>query len=138
MFLSSKNNNSSNLHQYSTQEHIIGEWINGKPLYEKTLIGGNFNSTGNFSINHNISNLDEIIYVSNPIWFDNIDGKWNAQSRMYIRGFDNDTSYAIGGRVSIDNTTLKIENENSFSAVDWSNRTEKLKITIQYTKTTDL
>ena len=24
-------------HKYSTDEHIVGEWIDGKPLYEKTV-----------------------------------------------------------------------------------------------------
>lgn len=126
-----------NIHTYSTTEHVVGTWIDGKPIYEKTLIGGNFNATGNFSINHNISDLNEIIDVSNPVWYDSDDGKWNAQARMYIRDFNNSTSYAIGGRVSIDSTTLRIENESSFSAVDWSNRTEKIRVTIRYTKTTD-
>ena len=25
------------IHKYSTEEHIVGEWIDGKPVYEKTF-----------------------------------------------------------------------------------------------------
>lgn len=37
MFPSSKNSNGSNLHKYSTEEHIVGEWIDGKPIYESII-----------------------------------------------------------------------------------------------------
>lgn len=29
--------NSDNLHEYSTEEKIVGKWIDGKPIYEKTI-----------------------------------------------------------------------------------------------------
>ena len=123
-------------HKYSTDEHIVGTWIDGKPIYEKTISGGSFSSKGDFSVNHNISNLDEVVYVSNPIWYDNNDNNWTAQSRMYFSGSVS-SSYGIGGKVTINSTKLSILNESGFAAVDWSNRTEKIRITIQYTKTTD-
>ena len=28
---------SSNMHNYSTEEKVVGTWVNGKPLYEKTF-----------------------------------------------------------------------------------------------------
>lgn len=31
----------SRYHKYSTEEHIVGEWIDGKTLYEKTIDCGN-------------------------------------------------------------------------------------------------
>lgn len=35
-------------HKYSTEEQIVGEWIDGKPLYEKTLeVNGTFNLSNN-------------------------------------------------------------------------------------------
>lgn len=33
-------------HHYSTDEHIIGTWIDGKPLYEKTYTTPQFSNTG--------------------------------------------------------------------------------------------
>lgn len=52
-------------HNYSTEEHIIGRWIDGKPLYEKTILV-NLNVTihnKNYSINYSdygITNVDSI------------------------------------------------------------------------------
>jgi hypothetical protein len=47
---------------YSTSEQIVGTWIDGKPLYQKTIyydtqIGQN----GSFEILHGISNLKEVM-----------------------------------------------------------------------------
>lgn len=32
----------SSLHNYSTEEQIVGTWINGKPIYEKTFVISDF------------------------------------------------------------------------------------------------
>lgn len=128
--------NGGDYHVYSTDERVVGKWVDGKPIYEKTIIGGHFTAKGDFTVNHNISNLDEVVYVSNPVWYDNIDNNWGAQARLCFSGSVS-SSYAIGGKVMITSTQLNINNESGFAAVDWSNRTEKIRITIQYTKTTD-
>ena len=44
---------------YSTEESIIGTWIDGRPIYQKTIDIGS--ASGNSSISHGISNLDMII-----------------------------------------------------------------------------
>ena len=44
---------------YSTEEKIIGTWIDGRPVYQKTLNLGSI--SGNSSISHGISNLDMVI-----------------------------------------------------------------------------
>ena len=49
----------SNLDVYSTEEKIIGTWIDGRPVYQKTLNLGSI--SGNSSISHGISNLDMVI-----------------------------------------------------------------------------
>ena len=33
--------NGDNLHEYSTEEKIVGKWIDGKPIYEKTYVLNN-------------------------------------------------------------------------------------------------
>ena len=50
-------------HNYSTTEQVVGTWVDGSPVYEKTFVVNN-PSTGNNTITHNISNLDMLISVS--------------------------------------------------------------------------
>ena len=44
---------------YSTDEVVVGTWIDGRPIYQKTLNLGSI--SGNSSISHGISNLDMVI-----------------------------------------------------------------------------
>ena len=46
---------------YSTDEKIIGQWTDGKPLYQKTIDFGNLPSNTSKSADHNISNLDRVV-----------------------------------------------------------------------------
>ena len=54
-----------NWHKYSTSERIIGEWIDGKPLYERTLIYQNASASSSseysIDISTDISNIDACI-----------------------------------------------------------------------------
>lgn len=47
---------------YSTSEQVIGTWIDGKPLYEKTINYGALPSTPNIErdVNHGIPDVDTI------------------------------------------------------------------------------
>ena len=38
--------NDNNLHDYSTEEKIVGKWIDGKPIYEKVITTNDFIATG--------------------------------------------------------------------------------------------
>lgn len=40
----------------SSTEHIVGKWIDGKPIYAKT-IRANINASGNRSIAHNVNGI---------------------------------------------------------------------------------
>ena len=44
----------------STDEQVIGTWINGKPLYQKTVSCGALPNNNTKTVNHNISNIDII------------------------------------------------------------------------------
>ena len=46
---------------YSTEEHIIGKWIDGRDLYQKTLDLGTMPNNAAKNVAHGISNLDFII-----------------------------------------------------------------------------
>ena len=49
------------LENYSTEEKIIGKWIDGKPIYRKVVNVGS--GSGNFTHPHGISNLDIIVNI---------------------------------------------------------------------------
>lgn len=46
---------------YSTDEKIIGQWIDGKPLYQKTIDFGALPNNTTKSVNHNIQNIDYVV-----------------------------------------------------------------------------
>lgn len=48
---------------YSTTEQIVGRWINGKPIYQKTIEGTFASSGTGQDINHNIANLEQAVNV---------------------------------------------------------------------------
>lgn len=51
----------SHMHNYSTEEQIVGTWIDGKPLYEKTLILNNISlgTSDSSGVVHGIENIDQ-------------------------------------------------------------------------------
>ena len=52
----------TSFHKYSTTERVVGEWIDGRAVYEKTLNVGTVSSGTTFA--HGITNLDWIIDYS--------------------------------------------------------------------------
>lgn len=47
-------------HHYSEDEQVIGTWIDGLTLYEKTINFGELPNTTTKTVNHNISNIETI------------------------------------------------------------------------------
>lgn len=105
---------SGGLHEYSTEEQIVGKWIDGKPIYEKTYILNNTTlSTGN-----NIFDTIENVKIINS------NGRINNYS----------IPYADGGEY-----IMCIQSNNEIGL--WSNKgfynqSTNIILTIQYTKTT--
>lgn len=59
-----KNGGGKNKIEYSTTEHVIGEWIDGSTLYEKTINCGALpSSTGSKTTNHEIPNLATVVEI---------------------------------------------------------------------------
>ena len=59
---------------YSTEEKVIGSWIDGKPLYQKTIYietlptpSSSDNYMNGYTIPHNINNLDKIVRQSGQL-----------------------------------------------------------------------
>lgn len=53
----------SDLDEYSTSERIIGTWIDGKPVYEKTIHYGTLPNTTGKNVAHGISNISKIVSI---------------------------------------------------------------------------
>ena len=106
---------------YSTSEQIVGKWIDGKPIYQKTLTCALGNAT-TVNTPHNISNLDSVI---------NIFGYGKDAS-----GNSFPVPYAPVGNVSWGvQVYVSLINVICVTAQNWSGST--IKVTLQYTKTTD-
>lgn len=121
--LSSQLSNKQNKLDYSTEEQDTGiKWIDGKPLYQKTIIVTSIVSGANI-INHNISNIDRIVNMSgtffatnnsSPIPNEISDNAWSLN--MYDFGLTS-FSLSIGS--------------------NWVQYFDHIQVTMQYTKTTD-
>lgn len=107
--------------EYSTTEKIIGKWIDGKPLYQKTI-------TGITSLATSTTNETTIYTDSNPnIRIKKVDGFFDQNGwYMNVDTYANNNYYS---HISAENNILK-QTLNG-----WTNR--NMTITIQYTKTTD-
>lgn len=111
--------------KYSEKEQKTGEtWIDGKPIYTKTINTGNLNPSSFKNVAHNISNIGSYIVI------------------------DQSNSYAINsegvcaniprpGHISQDNIGIYVGPTNivinTSSAVQFSDS----YVTLKYTKTTD-
>ena len=115
---------------YSTEEQVVGTWIDGKPVYQKTIaISDNVISTGNNEIAHNISDLDTIIYAFGEYTRANGDLGFCVSIPVNTNAF----TYAVSLRGY---TSSKILLEIG-SAYNGTGRITECHITLQYTKTTD-
>lgn len=109
----------SQQHEYSTEEKVVGTWIDGKPIYEKVIY------IENFIIGDNeipLENLDTIINYSGNLIFTDYPGykrvfpyiQNNSASKVVINHYNN-TKFVVASAFNC-NT---------------------IYISIQYTKTTD-
>lgn len=109
------------LHEYSTEEKIVGKWIDGKPIYEK-VISFPLSGSGSLSYPHNIENLKNIHFIS---MLHNTTENGIKTTRTYAPWYNNASVY-INEITTTDITIYHI-----------SNRTEFYELILRYTKTTD-
>ena len=108
---------------YSETEKVIGKWIDGKPLYQKTISFGGLPNATTKSVAHNISNLKKIVnfngYATDNSNFIPIPYIYQSSGNMVgIQIYANATNVVI-------RTML---NDSGFT---------ECYITLKYTKTTD-
>ena len=111
---------------YSTEEQVIGTWIDGKPIYRKTLYisgGLSFNSSHKYIFNHNIENFKMTIKLSGIIY--------DSENKDYYI-----LPYVTTGTANIMlfNSTTQIKVEQIPYG---SGRLMNLYVIMEYTKTTD-
>ena len=108
---------------YSTDEQVVGTWINGKPLYQKTLTGTTLSASGD--VPTGLTNIEDIFIVSGYI----PDGINNGYT----------VSYGYFGSVE---DYLFVDLRQDASSLYFSLRGSRFQrrpfwVTVQYTKTTD-
>ena len=106
---------------FSLEEQRIGTWIDGKPLYQKTIDFGFMESVNVFKhVPHNVANVDKI-------WVDRSSSYFVDPSMNYYDVSDYDW-----------HTSVNATNVSGVVASDGYDRTtSRMYITIRYTKTTD-
>lgn len=121
---------------YSTEERVVGTWIDGKKIYQKTIpvsLPGKAQSPRTVSAtsnNHNISNFAGIISCDLR-WYDTVDNLWYCNFLHY-------SDYGIADYgIQINDSSVLIVSNNPSTGLDWSTRTTDAYVTIRYTKTTD-
>ena len=113
--------NFGNTTDYSTDEKIIGTWIDGSYIYQKTINFGELSNRSSKDVAHGISNLGYVINIF-ATGKDNTNNRYSPFSKVH----DRDASSQCC--IYVDSTNISIENRSSnFS--DWS-----CYVTLQYTK----
>ena len=111
----------NNSEYFSTNEKVVGVWIDGRPIYQKTLTCNLGNAT---TVNnpHNISNLDFVIDMFGY-------GKDSSGNSFPV-------PYAPVGNISWGvQIYVSATNITCATAQNWSGST--VKVTLRYVKTTD-
>ena len=118
---------------YSTNETVIGKWIDGRPIYRKVIDLGALPNESTFRIPHNIDNLDRIISMR---------GMAKSPNQNLLLPF----SYGTGkdgvnsdGTVKVNTVPINIYEEQGnivvYTLSDRSNMTGY--VILEYIKTTD-
>lgn len=81
-------------YDYSEEEQIVGQWIDGKPLYQKVVLKDNFKDfiSNNFSLIDNIININKKIFVStyaNPTVFPLTRSNTSSSLSKWVQEFIN-------------------------------------------------
>lgn len=112
---------------YSTTEKIVGTWIDGKPLYQKTFTGTKTISTSESTLGVSLDSTCDI-----TDWKGVVIGN-ASNKRLYKFGYFNTAANISGGSIISaypENNIFYVRATASFTdATYW--------LTVQYTKTTD-
>ena len=108
---------------YSTDEKIVGQWIDGKPLYQKTVDCGALPNATEKTVNHGILNIDKITLILGI-------GLFSNGTSMPLPLVYNSNEVTFTTKIAVNKTQIVMSNNADRSGVNGY-------VTIQYTKTTD-
>ncbi len=111
---------------YSTTEHIVGSWIDGKPIYQKTVHFGTLPNNTIKSVAHSISNFNMLIGHEVIAKLASV----NMNIEVPFVGWVSATAEQNRIGVKINGTDIIIQTNYDYSTFD-------CYVTIKYTKTTD-
>lgn len=112
---------------YSTTEKMVGQWIDGKPIYQKTINVGALPNSATVLINHNISNIDKVIGL-NAVGISSTGGCLPLPY-TYASGSQGGT-VADNIKIGVSTTEISIATGKDRSSITGY-------VTLHYTKTTD-
>ena len=112
-------------HHYSTNEKVVGTWIDGKTLYEKTVVIQSLPSSASLvDYPHNISNIDTICTSWGHV-------RWASGSIAPLNTMQFDNGYALPAASFF----YLVSKTNISIAVGMDRSSTSATITLQYTKT---
>ena len=115
---------------YSTDEQVIGTWINGKPLYRKTFyVGNSVTMNAQYNVPHDLVNIDEIVNKSGT-YYDEVDARQYPLPNLRVTYSE---SVWIACFVPSNGTPILAIQSGGCSYGNIS----KISVTLDYTKTTD-
>lgn len=112
---------------YSSDESVIGKWINDKPIYRKVIVLNSItpDSGTTKTILHNINNLERIVNLNCIV--DNGSFQYNANNYTWVEDGANSM------QIWVDNTTVFI----NFDGLHYLPYVDYAHIILEYTKRTD-
>lgn len=103
-------------HNYSTTEHVVGTWIDGKTVYEKTIVATNIRvNTSDWQNLEQISDIDTLI---------------NTEGTITILFNGQQTGIGTYFNVSVNSSGYV-----RFFCTAWNNENADVVVIIRYTKT---
>lgn len=110
---------------YSESEQVVGTWITGKPLYQKTINFGSLPNNSNKTVAHNIAKVNQVVSI-NAFGYNG-----TGTSRTYWN-----IPYTANGAIT-DQVMMYIDPTNINIATKKDMTSSGCYVTLQYTKTTD-
>lgn len=103
-------------HNYSTTEQVVGTWIDGSTIYEKTIVATNIRvNTSDWQNLEQISDIDKLISTEGTITI-----LFNGQQTGIGQYF---------------NVSVNSSGYVRFFCTAWNNETADVVVTVRYTKT---
>lgn len=122
-------------YNYSTEEHIVGTWIDGKPVYEKTVIANKSDLAADVAsyYSHGISDIDSVIGYEVYFRFTN-----GAISDInYVPEYYTQEARLSASWCCSINYVSKTQISYMMGSNVYASDIDKMIATIRYTKTTD-